>query len=128
MSGDAQVEMVVTCSMNGIIEMDLRVYNMGSGDWEEESQKTAELMVGLLQTRGVKEYPQETPTTTRISSFPGLAALARSSRAHPAEQETFVLKEILVHSFFLSFFLSFLPSIIIDPIQQLSAFVVCQRH
>jgi len=42
MSGDAQVEMVVTCSMNGIIEMDLRVYNMGSGDWEEESQKTAE--------------------------------------------------------------------------------------
>jgi hypothetical protein len=83
-------------------------------------------MVWLLETRGanpvvVKEKLQETQTTRGISSFPELAALARSSRALPAEQEAVALTGLLVHSFFLSFFfvpffLSFLPSTITDPI------------
>jgi hypothetical protein len=38
MSGDAQVEMLLKRSTNGIIEMDIRGSNMGSGDWKEGSE------------------------------------------------------------------------------------------
>jgi len=121
MGGNAQVEKVLTRSTNGIIEMVLRDY-MGSGDWEEESRRP--------QSRWSDFIKREARIGRRegADSFPGLAPTARSSRALPAEQETVALTGILVDSFFIYFFLSFVPSfllcfflyflssIIIDPI------------